>query len=497
MLFPTVVDLRCRFPSLRGFFPFFVAILLLSGCTTLSNSPSDSTIRSLLLHKNYTALFLLSRKNALNGDPESEFIQGYLLAYGLGVSADEEKAVFWYQKAASAGNRAAMNNLGVLYSHGLGVRENEHRAIYWFSRSAHLKNPAAYNNLALLLEQKGGSGDKSRAARYFLFAARGGDADAMNNLGLVYMRGDGVPVNREKALFWLQKAADHGLSEARKNIDFWDARGSAAYDKKDGISTDTTSDLTPREPWIQSLDATHGIKTHKDWVAVVIGVDHYLLKGVPSAEFADDDARSVSGLLKKMGWSTILLEDGNASYFAVKNRILIWKGYPLRRFLVYFSGHGTLSSSGSPGLAPSDILPSGEGAIPLQTLKNWIGESAAKKKYLMIDACFSGGKRFFFPKGTRPLISVRGHSPDPSDLLELEASERSQESHVDAVGRHGLFTEIFLEGVKKSMPDPRWSDVSSELLSRLPFEARSEGFDQNPSIRPANSPLLPGYIGSP
>lgn len=495
MRFLTVFGLRT--PVLRLWFPFWVASVFFSGCSSLPDHRSHAEIRSLLLHKHYAALFLLSRKNALKGDPESEFIQGYLREYGLGASADPQKAVFWYQKAASAGNREAMNNLGVLYSHGLGVSESDRRAIYWFTRSARLKNPAAYNNLALLLEETGDSGDKNRAARYFLLAAKGGDADAMNNLGLVYMRGDGVPVNRQKARFWLQKAASHGLYEAQNNIDFWRSRGSDTYKKRSGISISATSDLMAREPWIQGLDVKNEVKDHKDWVAVVIGVDHYLLKGVPSAEFADNDAKSVASLLKKMGWSTILLEDEDASYFSVKNRILVWKGYPLRRFLIYFSGHGTVSSSGTPGLAPSDILPSGEGAIPLKTLKNWISQSASKKKYLMVDACFSGGKRFFFPNGTRPLISVRRRASDPTNLLELDASGRSQESHVDPASHHGLFTEIFLEGVRKYMPAPRWGDVSRELLSRLPFEARAEGFEQNPSIRPVHSPLLSGYVGGP
>ncbi|MHB1758310.1 MAG: caspase family protein [Leptospirillum sp.] len=492
---PGVFDLPCS--VIRRAFPFFIALLLFSACTTPSTGSQQAEMRSLLFHKKYSDLFLLSQKNALNGDPESEFIQGYLREYGLGTSVDQKKAVFWYKKSASHGNREAMNNLGVLYSHGLGVRKSDHQAIYWFSRSARLKNPAAYNNLALLLEEKGGRHDKRKAARYFLLSAKGGDADAMNNLGLVYMRGDGVPVNSEKARFWFQKAADHGLSEAKKNMDFLRPHGSLTYDQNSSAEIPDRINRTPVESWIQNLDPAQQTKAHKDWVAVIIGVDHYLLKGVPSAEFADNDARSMAAFLKKMGWSTILLEDGDASYFAVKNRILVWKGYPLHRFLVYFSGHGTLSSSGSPGLAPSDILPTGEGAIPLKTLKNWISQSAAQKKYLMLDACFSGGKRFFFPKGTRPLISVRRPSSDPVDLLEFDASQRSQESHVDPASHHGLFTEVFLEAVRTYLPDPKWSDVSRELLTRLPFDARSNGFDQNPSIRPANSPLLPGYIGSP
>lgn len=495
--FFSVSEASVPIPSPRRLLRCSLFILLLSGCTTLPNGLTHSEVQSLLLHKKYKTLFLLSRKNAMKGDPESEFIQGYLSEYGLGTAVDPKEAVSWYKKAASKGNSEAMNNLGIMYSHGLGVNERDRRAIYWFTRSARLNNPAGYNNLALLMEEIGGPGDKKRAVRYFLRAAKDGDPDAMNNLGLVYMRGDGTAVDREKARFWFQKAADHGLSEARKNIDFLRSGGSDSYDTKSGTPGSFPRGSRPVESWIRRLDGNHAVKRHKDWVAVVIGVDRYLINGVPSAEFADNDAESVAGLLKKMGWSTVLLENEHASYFSIKNRILVWKGYPLRRFLIYFSGHGTLSPSGTPGLAPSDILPSGAGAIPLKTLKGWISQSASKKKYLIIDACFAGGKRFFFPKGTRPLIAVRDQSPEPADLLEMDASERHQESHVDPASRHGLFTEVFLEGVRKHLPTPRWGDVSRELLFQLPFEARSEGFDQNPSIRPDHSPLLAGYIGGP
>ena len=103
---------------LRGkTFPFLIALLLFSSCTTPSAGSHHTEMRSLLFHKKYSSLFLLSKKNALDGDPESEFIQGYLREYGLGTAVDQKKAAFWYEKAASHGNREAMNNLGVLYSH--------------------------------------------------------------------------------------------------------------------------------------------------------------------------------------------------------------------------------------------------------------------------------------------------------------------------------------------------------------------------------------------
>ncbi|MDR1658081.1 MAG: SEL1-like repeat protein [Deltaproteobacteria bacterium] len=41
-----------------------------------------------------------------------------------------------------------------------------------------------------------------------------GDAQAQNKLGLMYYVGEGVKINKTKAVEWLTKAADQGDSEA-------------------------------------------------------------------------------------------------------------------------------------------------------------------------------------------------------------------------------------------------------------------------------------------
>ena len=37
-------------------------------------------------------------------------------------------------------------------------------------------------------------------------------------LGLSYLIGDGVPQDHEKALYWIRKAADNGLQEAKDKL---------------------------------------------------------------------------------------------------------------------------------------------------------------------------------------------------------------------------------------------------------------------------------------
>ena len=49
-------------------------------------------------------------------------------------------------------------------------------------------------------------------------AAERGDVVAQNNLGLMYLRGDGVPKDLKEAVKWYQKAADQGDAPAQFNL---------------------------------------------------------------------------------------------------------------------------------------------------------------------------------------------------------------------------------------------------------------------------------------
>ena len=90
-----------------------------------------------------------------------------------------EQAIYWWQKAADAGNSAAQKNLAICYFNGYGVEKDVEKAIYWWQKAADAGNSAAQKNLAFC-----------------------------------YLKGDGVEKNVEKAVYWWQKAADAGDSDA-------------------------------------------------------------------------------------------------------------------------------------------------------------------------------------------------------------------------------------------------------------------------------------------
>ena len=54
---------------------------------------------------------------------------------GQGVEPNEEEAVLWFNKAATAGNTNAQYKLGTLYENGTGVAKDSSQAVYWYSQN--------------------------------------------------------------------------------------------------------------------------------------------------------------------------------------------------------------------------------------------------------------------------------------------------------------------------------------------------------------------------
>ena len=65
--------------------------------------------------------------------------EGY--AVGSGVKVDFKMAMFWFKKAASAGNADAMVEVGSLYRFGMGVPQDTNKAKFWYEKTAAAGNP--------------------------------------------------------------------------------------------------------------------------------------------------------------------------------------------------------------------------------------------------------------------------------------------------------------------------------------------------------------------
>jgi TPR repeat protein len=126
-----------------------------------------------------------------------------------------KEAIAWYEKAAELGDAKSMNELGWIY---FGAHDNPgrqlkdySRARLWFEKAANLHYVPAITQLGVMYNGDGSIGapsDHVKAARLFQEAARAGDAQAMNNLGVLYLQGKGVPKDVDKAVYWWGKAVE-------------------------------------------------------------------------------------------------------------------------------------------------------------------------------------------------------------------------------------------------------------------------------------------------
>ena len=76
-------------------------------------------------------------------------------------------------------------------------------------------------------------GDYAAARGIWLPLAERGNADAQNNLGVMYERGWGIERNLPMAVEYYQKAANQGNASAQNNL-------GVAYDRGLGVTKDTT-----------------------------------------------------------------------------------------------------------------------------------------------------------------------------------------------------------------------------------------------------------------
>lgn len=69
------------------------------------------------------------------------------------------------------------------------------------------------------------SGDKVKGVEWYRKAAEQGNAKAQNNLGMCFIKGEGVAENDQEAIKWLTRAAEQGHPKAQNNLSIMYATG--------------------------------------------------------------------------------------------------------------------------------------------------------------------------------------------------------------------------------------------------------------------------------
>jgi TPR repeat protein len=159
---------------------------------------------------------------AKEGDPKAQFNVGLIYANGKGVNKDTYQAMEWYKKAAEQGNTAAQYNLAKLIAQRPDKEDPRarKRVKYWYEKAAEGGQKEAINDLALLyLKGEGVEKNELKAFELFKKAAEMGDGAAQINVALIYAWGEGLPNDKIKAYKNLKKALSQGRTEASSYLE--------------------------------------------------------------------------------------------------------------------------------------------------------------------------------------------------------------------------------------------------------------------------------------
>jgi uncharacterized protein len=120
-----------------------------------------------------------------------------------------------WKRAADAGMPEGQWLWGLCCMVGGGGERNPEHALDFFTKAANQKLPIAalYAYLSFLAK-----GDTPKAMSWCRIAAEGGEPLAQLDLGVCYLKGDGVPHDEGEAVKWFEKAAEQGLVPAQNNI---------------------------------------------------------------------------------------------------------------------------------------------------------------------------------------------------------------------------------------------------------------------------------------
>lgn len=165
-------------------------------------------------------------KAAENENIEAQNYLANAYFYGDKVAKDYDKAFYWFKKATKShfcGNFVdygdSLYHLGLSYLYGLGVGANQEKAVKLFTLASKHKNPKADFCLSLCYENGlGVNQDYEKAFKSYLESANKGVAYSQSQLGSCYENGYGVVKDYKKAFEWYTKAANQGETMAQGHL---------------------------------------------------------------------------------------------------------------------------------------------------------------------------------------------------------------------------------------------------------------------------------------
>jgi hypothetical protein len=116
---------------MRNLAPTALAALLALTLPTVARASPFETALNAFNAADYATAFSIWWPLARDGDPKSEASLGFMYYSGKGVQRDDQRALFWFRRAADAGQPTAQFYLGMEYFYGRGVPRDLAQAYSW------------------------------------------------------------------------------------------------------------------------------------------------------------------------------------------------------------------------------------------------------------------------------------------------------------------------------------------------------------------------------
>ena len=208
----------------------------------LIRDAKESTAQEELLERK-AALCALGEELAANGCAEGNYLLGVCAAEGFDGTREKEKAIAYFEKAAagteSAWKLRSYGYLCELHSVTQGDLPASEERVMFYAEAAdklltslswdtyeHCRRSGAEAGMAFAdaCTRIGDAcrelGMDAQAFPWYERAADAGVPSAMNQLGLAYLRGEGVSEDAMQAREWFEKAAAAGDENAVKNLEY-------------------------------------------------------------------------------------------------------------------------------------------------------------------------------------------------------------------------------------------------------------------------------------
>ena len=218
------------------------------------------------VERDYAKAFQWFMRAAEAGHLKSQYQVASMYHRGLGVEKDEDQARQWYSRYASCSfndfRRSAMDSLrsrsedreisnnllkassrslhvqsmvalAGKYGEGRDFKKNKEASVSLLTRASAAGGSPRTRLGELYLEGDGVEKDTDKAFELFLSASKYGDASGMYHLALMYKDGISCEESQVKYRMYMRMAAEQGNRDARAIVSKWDGRIERRKAKKD------------------------------------------------------------------------------------------------------------------------------------------------------------------------------------------------------------------------------------------------------------------------